>query len=257
MYNYRSFTYELVISLLLTLLTVTYGQVGLNVQQPLTESQKSDTLSVSFPNPVLPLRNWQILSDQYMQIEKEPDGLDVYNYISPDYIPVNPFKIDLRHTSNYVPREVRDELNLMKNRPRDSAFLPILPVAFLALQLASQYLLINKKTEITAENIQNCKPALPVLELLWQESPQTLTQIYKNQELSDRFTMKELQSLIIILIDNKLIRTRKIENAETKYFSAINRRHYNDVLSLQKAKKDASLRQERLLIKEGQSEEIK
>ena len=76
-------------------------------------------------------------------------------------------------------------------------------------------------------------PAISVLKVLWQESPQTLTKIYKNRELSERFSMRELQTLIDLLIDNKLVRTRKIENTETKYFTAINRRHFYDVLSFE------------------------
>ncbi len=137
MYHDRSLTCKKVIPILLALLTVGFGQVGLNVQPPVAKIQESDTLGLNFPMPILPLRNWQIISGEYIQMEKESDDLNIYDYISPDYIPRNPFELDLRRTSNYVPREVRDELNLIMNRPRDSAFLPILPVAFIALQLAS------------------------------------------------------------------------------------------------------------------------
>jgi hypothetical protein len=115
-------------------------------------------------------------------------------------------------------------------RPRDSAFLPILPVAFLALQLASQHFLISKKTEITMENIKASEPAIPVLDVLWRESPQTLSQLYKDHSINKVFTMNRLQEMLYLLIDNKLVRTRKIENAETKYFYAIDRRNYDKIL---------------------------
>lgn len=233
---------------------VTYGQIGLKVQEPLPENQYSDTLGVVFPHPVLPLWNWRILNDQYLQVEKSSDGLNVYDYISPDYMPRNPFELDLRGTSNYVPREVRDELNLIMNRPRDAAFLPILPVAFLALQLASQYLLISKKIEITADNIQNSRSALSVLEVLWAESPQTMTQMYKHPIISNSHTMNQMQDLVYLLIDNKLVKSRKIDNAETKYFSAIDKLHYENILSRARAKKEELSQPESALFGSEQGE---
>jgi len=229
--NYRLKIYQFALVVIFTAsISSAYAQVGLKMRVPYVEKQIGDTVNVAFPNPVLPLRNWQILTDQYMEVEKTSIGVNVYDYISPDYVPRNPFELDLRGSSNYVPREVRDELNLMMNRPKDSAFLPILPVAFLALQLASQYLIINKKTEITAEDIKNSENALPVLEVLWTKSPQTLTQLFEHVDLSGRYTMRKLEEHMYILIDNKLVKTRKMENAETKYFYAIDQRHYQGIL---------------------------
>jgi hypothetical protein len=224
---------------LISSLTSVYGQIGLKMQSPLLKEQFGDSAGVTFPKPVLPLHNWQILTDTYVEFGKTSTALNVYDYISPDYIPRNPFELDLRGTSNYVPRQVRDELNLMMNRPRDSAFLPILPVAFLALQLASQHLLISKKTEITAQDIKGSEIALPILEHLWAESPQTLTQLFKHEDLANRYTMQQLEKHMFLLIDNKLVKTRKIENAETKYFFALDRRHYLNILKKAKEKEEA------------------
>jgi hypothetical protein len=209
----------------------------------LTE-QTPDTLRLQLSKPVLPLRNWHVFTDHYMEIEKSSPGLNVYDFISPDYIPRNPFELDLRGTSNYVPREVRDELNLIMNRPKDSAFLPILPVAFIALQMASQHLLLREKTEITLADIENSELALPILEKLWALSPQTLTQLYGHPDLSERYTMKRLEELVYILIDNKLVKSRKIENAETKYFTAIDKSHYQDILKRGEEQQEAALHQE-------------
>jgi hypothetical protein len=115
------------------------------------------------------------------------------------------------------------------DRPRDSAFLPILPVAFIALQMAGKYLLIRHKTEITIENILNAEEALPVLQMLWITSPQTLTELYEKQPIRDKHTMRDLERLVNILIDNNLVRTRVIENAQTKYFAAIQEPVYQDL----------------------------
>ena len=170
-------------------------------------------------------------------MKKEEKGLDIYHYIRPDYLPANPFKLDLRYTSNYVPREVRDHLNLIMDRPRSGDFLPILPVAFLALQLASQYLVIRQKTEITVENVVNTKEALPVLEALWIKSPLTLTELYERQRIQDSQTMRNLERLIALLIENNLVKTRLIENDETKYFPALTRTDYQNLAQRQEVPK--------------------
>ena len=244
LYTYHSLVYLLLFSVFI-FFDVCLGQIGLKIKDP---TISNDTLSLKLAEPVLPLRNWQIFNDHYIKVEKTSEGLNVYDYISPDYFPRNPFKLDLRGTSNYVPREVRDELNLIMNRPRDNAFLPILPVAFIALQMASQHLLINKSTEITAEDIQNCQIALPILEQLWEVSPQTISQLYKNPDISERYTMKRLEELVYLLIDNKLVKSRKIENAETKYFYAIDAWHYKNIIEKAKEEKEAKPYQETSIV---------
>ena len=187
---------------------------------------KTDSLNFHFPAPVLPLPDLQKIEYPYVELQHDSEQLNVYQYISPDFMPTNPFQVDLRNTSNYVPPMVRDELTRIMDRPKDSAFLPILPVAFIALQLASQYLLIRHKTEITVENVLNSEEAIAVLQMLWITSPQTLTELYEKQPIRDKHTMRDLERLVNLLIDNNLVRTRVIENAETKYFAALNEADY-------------------------------
>jgi hypothetical protein len=190
-------------------------------------SKSSDSSSVSFPNPVLPIRNWRDSSDQYFKLKHDKNEIDVWRYMSPNAFPTDPFKIDRRGSSYYVPGTVRDELNLIMNRPRDSAFIPVLPAAFLALQLAGQYLLVQQKTEITAEDVHNARDGLPVLVELWKQNPQTLSELYKTRHLKDNYTMLELQRLVDLLMDNKLVRRKLIEKSETQYFYAIDKIKYD------------------------------
>jgi predicted transcriptional regulator len=225
-----AFWYKMIFLLTFFLVsTAVHAQYGLRVPQPSHWKIKSDLLDIYFPDPVLPLYDWDHLNEHAIEVNNESEGIDINRYITPDYYPVNPFKVDLRYTSNYVPREVRNELNHIMDRPRDTAFLPILPVAFLALQLASKYLLIRGKTEITIENIENVQPALPVMEALWQKSPQTQTELYQNRQIKNEHTMLDLQRLLNLLIDNNLVRTRVIENAEMKYYPALNQTQYAEI----------------------------
>ena len=134
--------------------SIASAQIGLKIPQFHLKKEVTDSTGLKFSKPILPLRDWENLSDQYIDLNNEAKMLNIYNFISPNFIPKNPFEVDFRRTSGYVPRQVRDELNLIMNRPRDSAFIPILPVAFIALQLAGQYLLLQLKTEINAEDIK-------------------------------------------------------------------------------------------------------
>ncbi len=206
------------------------SQIGLQTPILYYDLNRSDSLQVIFPTPVAPLRDWDDTSDQFIQLENETEGLRIDHIISPNLKPDNPFGIDTRSSSHYVPRMVRDELNLIMNRPRENAFVPILPVAYLALQLAGKYLIIKQKTEITADDIENAREALPILRELWLESPLTLPDIYKKQGIYTNYTMVELKRLIDLLSENKLVRPKQVENGETIYFRAIDQLHYDHIL---------------------------
>jgi hypothetical protein len=132
---------------------------------------------------------------------------------------------------------VRDELNLIMNRPRDNAFLPILPVAFLAIQLASQYLIVQQKTEITVTDVKNAEEGYPILERLWKKNPQTLSELYQSDSLQDKYSMLELQRLMGILVDNKLVKRKLVEKSETQFFYALEKMRYDQLAEQVKIEK--------------------
>jgi len=205
------------------------AQVGLQAPVYNLYSESDSSNRVNFPKPVLPLRNWKDPSYQYFELKVDGDNLDISQYISPNIFFVDPFKMDTRGSSYYVPRTVRDELNLIMNRPKDSAFVPIMPVAYLALQLASQYLFVRQKIEITPQDVQKAQEGYPILQELWKKNPQTLSELYKRAQLKDKYTMLELKKLIDILDDNKIVKRKLIENSETQYFYAIGESQYNQL----------------------------
>jgi len=214
------------IYIVLTVPVSSYSQIGLQAPQ-YNLQLLSDSSRVSFPKPVLPLRNWKDYSDQYFHLEQTTNKLDINRYISTDIILGDPFKMDMRSSSYYVPRMVRDELNLIMNRPRDNAFVPILPAAFLAMQLASQYLFVQRKTEITTLDIKNAQEGIPLLQALWKKNPQTISELYEISALQQEYTMSELQRLLDILVDNKLVKRKLIEMSETQYFYALEKKQYD------------------------------
>jgi hypothetical protein len=87
-------------------------------------------------------------------------------YYSSAIMPEDPFKLDYRSSSYYIPRIVKDELNLIMNRPKDSAFMPITGITFIAAQLASKYIFIQVIIKIISENILNTLDDYGILNLL-------------------------------------------------------------------------------------------
>jgi len=134
---------------------------------------------------------------------------------------VNPFTIDTRESSYYVPVRVRDELNLIMNRPRDSAFLPVLGVAWIAYQLGSKYLEIRRKNTIDHEELLNARPALPLLYSLWRNYPQTPAQLYHHQEIQSIMTFSQLLEDLALLQRNNLIKSRFYSVDSIQYFPGL------------------------------------
>ena len=130
----------------------------------------------------------------------------------------NPFTIELRESSYYVPVRVRDELNLIMNRPRDSAFFPVLGVAWIAYQLGSKYLEIQRKNIIDHDELIKASQALPLLYLLWQQYPQTAGQLYHRREVQQVMTFKQLQQELNLLQQNNLIKSRFYSPDSVQYF---------------------------------------
>lgn len=225
-----TFFFFQILFILSGILTNCFGQIGLKTPQPIISYSMSDSIDFGFPKPVLPLRDWHDQSYQYMELNFDKHSLNILQFISPGFIPDNPFLIDTRGSSLYVPRRVRDELNLIMNRPKDTAFVPILPVAYLVLQMASQYLLIQNKTEIRIEDINASREAIPLLKALWIKSPQTLTELFQDQEIADSFTFRKTEIYIDMLADNKLVRPKKIGQNKMIYYPAINEDTYNMII---------------------------
>jgi predicted transcriptional regulator len=135
----------------------------------------------------------------------------------------NPFLLDTRQSSYYTPRLVRDELNLMMHRPRDNAFVPVLGVAFIAAQMVNKYLLIADQLGVKPENILASIEQLPVLEALWQNSPQTCSEIYEQEQFKNNYTYTELLQAIHMLVEQNLVKVRKLEDQEKEYYPAIDK----------------------------------
>jgi hypothetical protein len=145
-----------------------------------------------------------------------------YQYM-PNHLSSNPFGMDTRSGSFYTPTFVRDELNIMMNRPKDQAFVPVLGVAFIAAQMIGKYLLVERELQIKPENILKCQDQLPILEELWQNNPQTCDQLYKIDFFNKTYTFNELENNLSRLVDEKLVKVKRLENDELQYFPAIDK----------------------------------
>jgi predicted transcriptional regulator len=144
-------------------------------------------------------------------------------YIDPrNYTPSsNPFIFDNRSSSYYVPRQIRDELNLMMNRPKTAdSMVPILAVPIIAAQIAANYIWVKEKSKIKSSNLLQAASEMALLEILWQKNPWTISQIHEECNLTQSLPYKDLQKRMQILVDNKLVKMKQIENGESQYFPA-------------------------------------
>jgi predicted transcriptional regulator len=200
------------------------------------------------PN-VLPLRNWSKFTYDDLHLNYPELKPDLRNFYRQPVIPDNPFLVDLRGNPFYTPRFVTDELNMIMNRPKDTAFIPVLGVAFLALQLAQQHLLISAKTEITPRDILQVPDGLVILRLLWEKSPRTAPELYKDSTLTEQCTMKTLEEILSRMADNKLVRQKMVENSPVDYFAALSRQNYIDLLDRGMVDSTLTLQQKTILEK--------
>jgi hypothetical protein len=182
-----------------------------------------DSVIVPLQPKILPIKDWHKFESQKLELAYSKIEREHFKYIfrPSDIIPKNPFDLDYRGSSYYVPRRVRDELNLIMNRSREVISISVFNVAMIALQLAQKYLLVLPKVTIHADNILNASQDFNIIQELWKENPQTLSELYEKSALRNTLTAKQLQKSIELLTDNKLIKIKTIPDAESQYFPAM------------------------------------
>jgi len=175
------------------------------------------------------LNNWHNYNQTELSLKyfNKNNNIDNNRYHPSNVMPKDPFKLDYRSSSYYVPRMVKDELSLIMNRPKDNAFVPVLGVAFIAAQLAAKYVFVQDKLKISNENILNTIDEFGIMNELWKKSPQTSSELYKISKLRNKFTLKELNYRMNNLIDNKLVKQKNLEDQELQYFPAISKSEYD------------------------------
>jgi predicted transcriptional regulator len=206
---------------------------------PTLNSLSLDSIGINYNPIIIPLIYWdRFNSDQITLIHKEPSFYK-YKFSPKTIFPENPFYFDGRSSSYYVPRFVSDELNMIMNRPKSTAFLPVLNVAFWAAQLAAKYLLIQQKIAIEVENVLRSEQGIPIIQQLWEKNPQTATQLFDINSLQEKNTVVSLKNILELLSDNKLVKTKKLGDGDLQYFPAISRNELSTLL--EKAYVDTSL----------------
>ncbi len=218
--RYSSFP---VYSFLVIIVTAT-AAAGILLAQPAASGPDStknlpEGLSVYFPAEKLS-RHYGSLRFDLHEVELKYPLNSYQTFLSRSIadMTANPFTIELRESSYYVPVRVRDELNLIMNRPRDNAFFPLLGVAWIAYQLGSKYLEIQRKNIIDHDELLKACQALPLLYFLWQKYPQTAGQLYHRREVQQVMTFKQLQQELDLLQQNNLIKSRFYSPDSVQYF---------------------------------------
>lgn len=146
-------------------------------------------------------------------------------------MPKNILFLDTRGSSYYVPYQVNHKLAQIMNRPTANEVVPLFAVAMLAASVAMQYVEIEHKIRILAEDYLIDEKYFPVLKVLWQKSPQTAEQIYKLKEIENKRTFSILEQELIALTDMKLIKVVLQEKAPSLYFAAQKKQTVKNLLT--------------------------
>jgi hypothetical protein len=163
------------------------------------------------------------------------------NFYSPKItIPSNPLQLDYRISSSYVPVHVRNEITHIMDRPYDSNFVPLFGMALLAVKLASQFLIIQDKIRISADNIIHSRDAMDILKQLWNKSPLTNTELYDLKDIREKLTFHQLEKKVSILTDNKLVKEKRIENNQIQLFPAKSKEELIDLIEKMLSEKEYS-----------------
>jgi len=205
---------------MLILLSLLTGMVC--AQDTLPDSIRVNDLFSIRPKYLLP-EDWKKLPPPKFDLNYGEHNLKSLHFYNPPVIPENPFEIDMRGHPMYTPRMVRDELNLIMNRPREQAFVPILGVAYIAYQMAVKYLSFKSKLELEIDDIFACSKHIYLLEELWESSPQTCTELYLAVKQSSALTYTKMEQNLEDMADNNLVKTKNLEDDTVQFFPAYQR----------------------------------
>ena len=154
------------------------------------------------------------------------------NYYDPKSVmPANPFYLDYRGGSYYVPRQVNNRIAQMMNRPSPDSFVPVFAIAMLAAKVALHYVNIEHKIRIEASDYLVQEKSFPLLQALWVRSPQTAFELYELNEVNENRTFVQTESELQVLVDQKLIKSKTQEEAPTLYFVAQSRETVLELLT--------------------------
>lgn len=182
---------------------------------------RSDSIKISYSPKLMPLHDWQQLNLNNLNFNYPKTDLYKWNTSPSAYITRSPFGMDVRSSSNYVPTIVNNQLNLIMDRDPGTVMVPVFIAAALAMKLADKYILVQKKIEITPQNVLFSKKSIPILQELWKENPQTISQLVEKNILKKNMPLVEVEKLTNVLIDNKIVRRKEILDAEYQLFPAI------------------------------------
>lgn len=145
----------------------------------------------------------------------------INQYYNPKVImPRNSLFLDYRGSSYYVPRMVNNRIAQIMNRPSPDSFLPVFAVAAIAAKLALEYVHIEKKIRINPSDYNLPTDLHPLLISLWEKTPQTAFDIFKNDQIRSERTLITLEKQLDILVAKKLVKIKTQEKAPAQYFIA-------------------------------------
>jgi len=154
-----------------------------------------------------------------ISLKYKPKLNEIQLYDPKTVIPTDPMKIDYRHHPYYTPRIVDDFINMnIMDRPPASSFVSLPTIALLAAAVAIKYISIKDKLKLTVSDYLLEDKYYPVLSALWKKSPQKAEELFLDSNIRNGRSMTMLISDLEVLVDKRLLKTKKMPKSSTEYF---------------------------------------
>jgi len=160
-----------------------------------------------------------------------------FNYKLPD----NPFKVDYREGSYYIPKSVHREIELGKGRDPGIVPIPYMQAALLAYQALDKFILtpLTEQEKNSLDNLLQAESRLPILQALWTKGSQSLAELYNLKQVREKHTVLELKRELAAMIEADLLLTIGVKD-NIKYKARLSRRQMLELLTRYLADEDYS-----------------
>lgn len=206
-----------------------YCMHGLNAQTDTSAVKDSALSPIILPVPGLKaLPQWnkapQISIEHNKQAQTPPNFQ--FNFSMPD----NPFEVDTRGSSYYVPREIHRQIELGKGRDPDTVPIPYMYAAYLAFRALDAYVLtpLSQGEKQQVEDYLNAEKDFTLLRALWNSGGKSMADLYKMKEIHKSRSAMELKQALARLVINDLLAIR-ISGSSEIYYPVFSRKKVIDL----------------------------
>ncbi len=223
----RAFTKNMKTPILLIFLLST----GIFGQTDSTQADSTILPGLRPARPMLPLSTFDpkdITINLYHQHRQKSPSTFNFNYKIPD----DPFKIDYREGSYYIPESVHREIELGKGRDPGTIPIPYMQAALLAYQVLDKFIItpLTEQEKNNLDHLLQAETRLPILQALWTKGSRSLAELYSLKQVRAKHSVLELKRELAAMIEADLLSVSGV-NDDIKYKAWLSRRQMLELLT--------------------------